>query len=98
MLNCQDRETARGRASYVEVEENEADLMRYHDWMAEIAAQDYFGAPRGEAARSERARAEQVFAAFEAAALAAEEPAPSATPLGPDELGPGRLRAVETDL
>lgn len=92
MLNCQDRETARGRVSYVETEENEADLVRYRDGMDKIAAWDDFGAPCGEAARSEL-----VFAALEAAAPAAEEPAPSATPLGPDEFGPRRRRAVEAD-
>lgn len=71
-------ETARGRATYAEVEENEADLVRFRDWMKKITDRDYFGAPRGEQARAELARAEQAFTAFEAAALAAEEP-PAAT-------------------
>src|SRR6266487_5374476 len=37
-------ETARGRATYVEVEESEADLDRFRAWLAKIAARDYFGA------------------------------------------------------
>ena len=99
-----EQETARGRATYAEVEENEADLARYRDWMGKIAARDYFNAPGGEAARAELTRAEQVFAAFEAAALAAEEPAvsQSAAPpaassgsaSGSGEAASGRLRAV----
>ena len=68
-----ERETAGGRATYAEVEENEADLRRYRDWMGKIAARDYFNAPRGQVARDELARAEQVFMTFETAALAAEE-------------------------
>jgi hypothetical protein len=84
-----ERETARGRATYAEVEENEADLMRYRDWMSKIAARDYFEAPRGQVARAELARAEEVFATFEAAALAAEEPG-----TGSGGQVPGRLRAV----
>ncbi len=68
-------ETARGRATYAEVEENEADLVRFRGWMAKIAARDYFAAASGERARAEVARAEQAFAAFEEEALAAEEPA-----------------------
>jgi len=67
-------ETDRGRATYAEVEENEADLTRFRTWLAAIAARDYFAAPRGAAARAELARAEEAFAAFESAALAAEQP------------------------
>lgn len=63
------------RASYTEVEENETDLTRFRDWLAKITTRDYFGAPHGEQARAELARAEAAFAAFEAAALAAEQPA-----------------------
>jgi hypothetical protein len=95
-------ETARGRATYAEVEENEADLVRFRDWMAKIAARDYFAAPSGERARAELARAEQAFAAFEEAALAAEEPAAPA-PAPATERSPGRatgspgLRVVDGD-
>ncbi len=73
-------ETARGRATYAEVEENEADLVRFRDWMAKIAARDYFAAPLGRQARAELARAEEAFAAFEEAALAADERAATSAP------------------
>ncbi|GAB3959923.1 hypothetical protein GCM10029978_007980 [Actinoallomurus acanthiterrae] len=92
-----ERETARGRVTYAEVEENEADLARYRDWMKKIAARDYFEAPRGEVARAELARAEAVFAAFEAAALAAEEPATGSAVPPATTGGLKRLRAVEED-
>ena len=40
-----DRERARGRTTYAEVEESEADLHRFQSWLAKIAARDYFDAP-----------------------------------------------------
>src|SRR4029434_5356368 len=40
-------ERARGRTTYAEVEESEADLERFHSWLAKITARDYFGAARG---------------------------------------------------
>jgi hypothetical protein len=67
-------ERARGRATYAEVEESEADLERFRSWMAKISARDYFDAPRGAAARDAVARCEAELAAFEAEALAAEDP------------------------
>ena len=39
-------ERARGRATYAEVEESEADLERFRSWLAKIAARDYFSCPR----------------------------------------------------
>jgi uncharacterized protein YdbL (DUF1318 family) len=39
-------ETARGRATYAEVEESEADLERFDKWLAKIAARDYFATRR----------------------------------------------------
>lgn len=82
-------ERARGRATYAEVEESEADLERLQKWLTRVRARDYFAAAgRAEAEQAvERCRAE--LAAFEAEALAAELPgdaAPGAT---------RRLRAVE---
>jgi Protein ChrB, N-terminal len=65
-------ETARGRTSYTEVEESEADLERFEKWVAAIAARDYFQAPGGAAARSAVRQCRDALAAFEAAALAAE--------------------------
>ncbi|GAA2896056.1 hypothetical protein GCM10010517_60970 [Streptosporangium fragile] len=66
------RERARGRATYAEVEESEADLERFRSWMAKIAARDYFTAPAGARARAAIEEAAADLAAFEQAALAAE--------------------------
>ncbi len=65
-------ETSRGRATYVEVEESEADLERFHRWLAAIGERDYFQAPRGDEARVEVQRCVGALAAFESAALAAD--------------------------
>lgn len=70
-------ETTQGRATYAEVEENEADLTRFRGWLAKIAARDYFAAPRADQARAELTRAEAAFTRFEAAALATDLPAES---------------------
>ncbi|KDN21527.1 Chromate resistance protein ChrB [Amycolatopsis rifamycinica] len=67
-------EQARGNATYVEVEESEADLERFRSWLAKIAARDYFGAPTGAEAREAVGRAAAELAAFEEAALRAEAP------------------------
>ncbi|MFF4620490.1 Chromate resistance protein ChrB [Nonomuraea jabiensis] len=67
-------ERERGRATYVEVEESEADLERFRSWMAKIDARDYFAAPVGVAARAAVGEASADLAAFEQAALAAEAP------------------------
>jgi Protein ChrB, N-terminal len=70
-------ERRRGRATYAEVEESEADLERLQKWLARVRARDYFDAPgRSEAEQAvERCAAE--LAAFEAEALAAELPGES---------------------
>jgi hypothetical protein len=65
-------ETARGRATYAEVEESEADLERFDKWLASIAARDYFDAAGGQAARDAIQACREAFTAFEAAALAAD--------------------------
>jgi uncharacterized protein YdbL (DUF1318 family) len=65
-------ETARGRATYAEVEESEADLQRFHAWLAKIAARDYFGAPGRAAADEAVTQCAQALAEFEAIALRAE--------------------------
>jgi len=84
-------EQARGRATYAEVEESEADLHRFRAWLAKIEARDYFAAAGGDAARGAVAAATAALAAFENAALDAETsgPAPAAGP------GQPRLRAVD---
>jgi hypothetical protein len=71
-------ETARGRLTYAEVEESEADLDRFRTWLAKIAARDYFTAPGGQAARDAVEDAAGELAAFEEAALHADAPEPSA--------------------
>jgi hypothetical protein len=65
-------ETARGRATYAEVEESEADLERFEKWLANIAERDYFEAPRGADARLAVQRCREALAAFEALALVAD--------------------------
>jgi hypothetical protein len=81
-------ERARGRATYAEVEESEADLERFRSWLAKIAARDYFAAPAGEPARAAVDEAAADLTAFERAALHAES---SDTPAEPE---PQQLRAV----
>ena len=79
-----DKERARGRTTYAEVEECEADLDRYRSWLAKIGARDYFAAPGGPTARAAVQAAAADLAAFEQAALTAEAPpehqAPAAAP------------------
>jgi hypothetical protein len=82
-------ERARGRATYAEVEESEADLERFRSWLAKIAARDYFAAPGGQAARTAIDDAAADLAEFEQLALQAE--APSTAPVQ----NPNRLRVVE---
>ncbi|MFF4763156.1 Chromate resistance protein ChrB [Streptomyces sp. NPDC001292] len=83
-------ETAKGRTTFAEVEESEADLARFEAWVAKIAARDYFAAPIGAEVRAELDRARKALKVFEAAALAAET-----TPDTGSGRGPVRLRAVE---
>lgn len=93
-------ERAQGRASYVEVEENEADLDRFRGWLSKIAARDYFGAPAGDTARAAVAAAAAELEAFEAEALRIEAPTdpepPGLTGAAQRAVGRGgRLRAVD---
>jgi len=83
-------EQARGRATYAEVEESEADLHRFRAWLAKIEARDYFHAPGGDAARAAVAGAAAALAAFENVALHAETPGPAPAAGG----GRPRLRAA----
>jgi hypothetical protein len=64
------QETARGRATYAEVEESEADLERFEKWLTSISARDHFHAAGGQAARDAVQACRDAFTAFEAAALA----------------------------
>jgi ChrB-like protein len=83
-------ETAKGRTTFAEVEESEADLARFEAWVAKIKARDYFAAPIGAEVRAELDRARKAMKAFEAAALAAETAPNTGT-----GRGAVRLRAVE---
>jgi hypothetical protein len=74
-------ETARGRATYAEVEESEADLERFRTWIAKIVARDHFGAAGRAAAEAAVERCAAALADFEAAAVTAET--------GPDDRPPG---------
>jgi hypothetical protein len=65
-------ETTRGRVTYAEVEESEADLDRFRGWLAKITARDYFDAAGRAAAEAAVAECAQALAEFEAAALSAE--------------------------
>lgn len=69
-------ERAKGRLTYAEVEESEADLARYQRWLAKIAGRDYFTCPLGEQARSAIARCAEDLAAFEAEAFSADTSTP----------------------
>jgi hypothetical protein len=73
-------ERGRGRVTYAEVEESEADLERFRSWLAKIAARDYFDAPNAAQARAAVERCAQELAAFEAEAFAAEAPEARAAP------------------
>ena len=81
-------ERRRGRATYTELEESDADLARHQKWLAAIRARDYFDAPGGQEAGAAVASCEEALARFESDALSAElDDAASGT--GPT------LRAVE---
>jgi len=88
-------ETGRGRTTYAEVEESEADLERFERWLTAIGDRDYFQAPGGAAARQAVRDCRAALGTFEAAALSADTAADgmdSATP--GDDLLP-QLRIVD---
>jgi hypothetical protein len=92
-----DRERARGRTTYVEVEESEADLHRFQSWLAKTAARDYFDAPGATEAQAAVERCVTELAAFEEAALAAEAPDPSAVSAVHQAPSAGALRLATPD-
>lgn len=83
-------ERARGRATYTEVEESEADLERLRTWVKRVQARDYFGADGRADAEAAIERCAEELAAFEAEAFAAE-----LAPEQSEEEKPQRLRAVD---
>lgn len=83
-------ETAKGRTTFAEVEESEADLGRFEAWVAKIQARDYFAAPIRAEVRAELDRARAAMKTFEAAALSAET-----APDAPTGRAAVRLRTVQ---
>jgi hypothetical protein len=71
-------ERRRGRTTYTELEESDADLARYQKWLAAIRGRDYFDAPGRQEAAAAVASCEEALAQFESEAVSAEldEPAP----------------------
>lgn len=67
-------ETARGRTTFEEVEESEADLARFRSWLAKIDARNYFDAPHAVTAHQQLTRAEEAMRRFTEQAMAADEP------------------------
>jgi Protein ChrB, N-terminal len=65
-------ERRRGRATYTELEESDADLARHQKWLAAIRARDYFDAPGAHEAAAAVAACEEALARFESEALSAE--------------------------
>jgi hypothetical protein len=65
-------ERGRGRVTYPEFEESEADLVRHQKWLAAIEARDYFEAPGHADAVAAVAACERALTAFQETALAAE--------------------------
>lgn len=86
-----DQERARGRTTYAEVEESEADLDRLRTWLARVQARDYFAAPGATEAVAAVERCGEALAAFEADALRAEVPEAGADE---DTVARPRLRSV----
>ena len=85
-------ERRRGRATYAELEESDADLERLRKWLARVQARDYFDAPGRAEAEQAIERCAIELAAFETEAVAAElaaEIVPAAATTA------RRLRAVE---
>ncbi|MDQ6731193.1 MAG: hypothetical protein M3022_13075 [Actinomycetota bacterium] len=82
-------ERKRGRATYTELEESDADLARHQKWLAAIRARDYFDAPGAAEAAAAVAGCEHALAHFEAQALSAELDHEQQAPEGP------ALRAID---
>ena len=65
-------ERRRGRTTYTELDEADADLARHQKWLAAIGARDYFDAPGGQGAANAVASCEEAVARFQREALSAE--------------------------
>jgi len=89
------QERHRGRATYTELEESDADLARHARWLKAIQTRDYFEAPGGNEAAEAVDACRRALAEFEAEALRSE----SAQAGGDELLDPPlpRLRAVDDE-
>ncbi|HUA07544.1 MAG TPA: Chromate resistance protein ChrB [Solirubrobacteraceae bacterium] len=65
-------ERRRGRTTYTELEESDADLARYQKWLSAIRGRDHFDAPGGHEAAAAVASCEEALARFQSEALSAE--------------------------
>jgi hypothetical protein len=65
-------ERKRGRMTYTEVEESDADFKRFQRWLASVRDRDYFGAPGQQEAIDAVASCERALADFEAGAFTRE--------------------------
>ena len=76
-----EREGARGKFTFAEVEENEADLAKLRRWLGRVTARDLFGAPSRGPAEDAVGEAERRLTAFVEQAIAREaEATGAATP------------------
>jgi hypothetical protein len=67
-----DMERGRGRATYTEFAESDADLARFQKWLAAVRKRDYFDADGREQAEAAVDACERALSEFEAEAFAAE--------------------------
>jgi hypothetical protein len=65
-------ERSRGRVTYTEVEESDADLARFQKWLAAVRKRDYFDADGREQAEAAVEACEKTLSDFEAEAFASE--------------------------
>ncbi|MBA3822367.1 MAG: hypothetical protein H0X24_00525 [Ktedonobacterales bacterium] len=71
------RETAAGKWTFAELEENEQDLAKLERWLAQIRARDFFAASGAEAAAAALAAGRQALTAFAQVVYAQEGILPS---------------------
>jgi hypothetical protein len=86
-----EREGARDKFTFAEVEENEAGLTKLRQWLRRVTVRDVFGCPARAAANAAVRRAEDRLAAFVEQAIAREAGASVAEAFAPSER---RLRVV----
>lgn len=89
-------ERAKDRATYTEVEESEADLVRLRTWLGRIRERDYFDAPGYDDAARALALCEEDFESFEAEAMVAEDSAKEEGSDGPRIDEDKGLRVIES--